>query len=124
MNCVIPGRPRWFFACLGLCNLGIFFNVCIMAAVSLAAIKIVGHALISRARDNRDCLVVTVIFQRPWGLRAVLLTDFLLFIMAMVGAVAAAVNCFTATRGWRPERHVGQRTPAGSAVRPPRVHES
>jgi SSS family solute:Na+ symporter len=35
--------------------------------------------------------LVTMIFSAMGGLRGVLLTDFLLFIVAMVGAVAAAV---------------------------------
>lgn len=72
--------------------LGVFFNVMIMAAVTLAAIKIGGVMFgFSPLRTILIASIVTVIFSTLGGLRAVLLTDFLLFIIAMIGAVAAAV---------------------------------
>ena len=72
--------------------LGVFFNVCIMAAVTLAAIKIGGVMFnFTPLSTILIASVVTVVFSALGGLRAVILTDFLLFVTAMVGAVAAAV---------------------------------
>jgi Na+/proline symporter len=72
--------------------LGIFFNIMIMAAVTLAAIKIGGVLLnLSPVETIAIAALITVIFSMLGGLRGVLLTDFLLFIVAMIGSVAAAV---------------------------------
>ncbi|MFC1746235.1 sodium:solute symporter family protein [Candidatus Riflebacteria bacterium] len=72
--------------------LGVFFNIAIMATVSLAAIKIGGIML---GLSPVHCVVwaslVTVIFSSMGGFRGVLLTDFVLFIIAMIGAIGAAV---------------------------------
>jgi len=86
------GRPAAFLRGFRALYLGVFFNVCIMATVSLAAIKI-GRVMLdfSPARTIIIASLVTVAFSALGGLRAVVLTDFLLFIMAMIGAVAAAV---------------------------------
>ena len=72
--------------------LGVFFNICIMATVSLAAIKI-GHVMLDLTPLQTILIasLVTVVFSALGGLRAVLLTDFLLFIIAMFGALAAAL---------------------------------
>jgi len=72
--------------------LGVFFNIVIMATVTLAAIKIGGVMLgLSPAASVTAAMVVTVVFSTLGGFRGVIITDFLLFIVAMVGAVAAAV---------------------------------
>ena len=72
--------------------LGAFFNICIMATVSLAAIKIGGVMLgLSPLNTILIASAVTVIFSAMGGLRAVIFTDFLLFIIAMIGALAAAI---------------------------------
>jgi SSS family solute:Na+ symporter len=86
------GRPAAFLRGFRALYLGVFFNVCIMAAVSLAAIKI-GAVMFGFTPWQTIVVasVVTVIFSALGGLRAVVLTDFLLFIVAMIGAVAAAV---------------------------------
>ena len=86
------GKPAAFLRGFRALYLGVFFNVCIMATVSLAAIKI-GRVMLgfSPARTIVIASLVTVAFSALGGLRAVVLTDFLLFIVAMVGAVAAAV---------------------------------
>jgi len=86
------GRPAAFLRGFRALYLGVFFNVCIMAAVSLAAIKI-GRVMLdfSPAQTIIIASLVTVAFSVLGGLRAVVLTDFLLFVVAMVGAVAAAV---------------------------------
>ncbi len=71
--------------------LGVFFNVMIMATVSLAAIKI------GRIMFNVDPIttlifsaVLTVAYSTVGGFRAVLLTDFFQFIIAMIGSIGAA----------------------------------
>ena len=86
------GKPAAFLRGFRALYLGVFFNICIMAAVSLAAIKI-GHVMLdfSPVQTILIASVVTVIFSAAGGLRAVVLTDFLLFIIAMIGAVAAAM---------------------------------
>jgi len=85
------GKEAAFLRGFRAIYLGVFFNVIIMASVSLAAIKIGGVML---GLKPWECIVyaaaVTVIFSSMGGFKGVLLTDFLLFIMAMVGAFAAA----------------------------------
>lgn len=72
--------------------LGVFFNVLIMATVSLAAIKIGGVLLnLSPLNTVALAMLVTVIYCGLGGLRSVLITDFILFSFAMAGSVAAAV---------------------------------
>lgn len=71
--------------------LGVFFNVVIMASVTLAAIKIGGTMLgLTPAQSVAAAMLVTVIFSTLGGFRGVIITDFLLFIVAMIGAFAAA----------------------------------
>jgi SSS family solute:Na+ symporter len=86
------GKPAAFLRGFRALYLGVFFNICIMAAVSLAAIKI-GRVMLDFTPIETILVasLVTVAFSALGGLRAVLLTDFLLFIIAMLGAVAAAV---------------------------------
>lgn len=72
--------------------LGVFFNVMIMAAVTLAAIKIGGVLLgLSPVRTVTLAGGVTVMFAMLGGLRGVLITDLLLFATALLGSLAAAV---------------------------------
>ncbi|MEJ2503447.1 MAG: Na+:solute symporter [Gemmatimonadota bacterium] len=86
------GRPAAFLRGFRALYLGVFFNVMIMATVSLAAIKIAGVLLgVSPVLTLVVAGGVTVVFSALGGLTGVLLTDFLLFITAMVGSVAAAV---------------------------------
>ena len=71
--------------------LGVFFNVVIMASVTLAAIKIGGTMLgLTPAQSVAAAMLVTVVFSTLGGFRGVIITDFLLFIVAMIGAFAAA----------------------------------
>ena len=71
--------------------LGLVFNVLVMSAVMLAAIKIGGIMLgLSPYEVVGYAGAVTVIFSAIGGFRGVVYTDFLLFIVAMIGAVAAA----------------------------------
>ncbi len=86
------GRAAAFLRGFRAVYLGVFFNVMIMAAVSLAAIKIGG--VLFGATPVQTLLVaavVTVIFATAGGLTGVLFTDLLLFAVAMTGAVVAAV---------------------------------
>lgn len=71
--------------------LGVFFNVMIMASVTLAAIKIGGVLL---GLDPVTTVVVaglvTVVYSALGGLTGVVITDFVQFGVAMFGSVAAA----------------------------------
>jgi SSS family solute:Na+ symporter len=76
--------------------LGVFFNVIIMAVVTLAAIKISAimlgmHPLATIVVAS----VVVVIFSAMGGLRGVLITDCILFFVAMIGAIGAAYFAVT-----------------------------
>jgi Na+/proline symporter len=71
--------------------LGVFFNVMIMAAVTLAAIKIAGVLLgIDKYTTVLIAGTVTVIYSATSGLWGVVVTDLLLFVIAMIGSLAAA----------------------------------
>jgi len=86
------GRPAAFLRGFRALYLGVFFNVVIMATVTLAAIKIGGVLL--GASPLTVVLVAgtaTALYSATSGLWGVLVTDLLLFAIAMVGAVAAAV---------------------------------
>jgi len=86
------GRSAAFLRAFRAVYLGVFFNVMIMATVTLAAIKIGGVLL---GVDKYTVVLVagtaTVIYSATSGLWGVLVTDLLLFIISMIGSVAAAV---------------------------------
>ena len=85
------GRSAAFLRGFRALYLGFFFNVVIMSTVSLAAIKIGGIMLgLSPLNSVIWASLVTVIIATIGGLRAVLLSDFLLFTLSMIGAIAAA----------------------------------
>jgi Na+/proline symporter len=86
------GKTAAFLRGFRAIYLGIIFNVIIMAAVSLAMIKIAGVML--RWTPLQTILiasVITVIYSALGGLRGVLITDFFQFFLAMAGAFGAAV---------------------------------
>jgi solute:Na+ symporter, SSS family len=86
------GRPAAFLRGFRAVYLGVFFNVMIMATVTLAAIKIAGVLLgVSPWWTIVVAGGVTVVFAALGGLTGVLLTDFLLFFTALAGSIAAAV---------------------------------
>ena len=86
------GKPAAFLRGFRALYLGVFFNVVVMANVTLAAIKIGGVMLgFGPIETVLVASLVAVCFSTMGGLRGVLLTDFLLFIVAMIGAVGAAV---------------------------------
>jgi len=71
--------------------LGLFFNVIIMATVSLAAIKISGIMFkFSPAKTIIIASVIVVTYSMLGGLRGVLITDLFQFFMSMAGAIGAA----------------------------------
>jgi SSS family transporter len=86
------GKSAAFLRGFRAIYLGVFFNVVIMANVCLAAIKI-GHVMFGFSAGQTLLIssIVTVIYSAFGGLRGVLLTDFVQFIIAMTGSVWAAV---------------------------------
>ncbi len=93
------GRPAAFLRGFRALYLGVFFNVLIMAAVSLAMIKIAGVMLnLSPATTLIIASVVTVVYSALGGLRGVLITDFIQFLIAMVGSIGAAVVAVNLTQ--------------------------
>ena len=85
------GRAAVFLRGFRAVYLGVFFNVMIMAAVLLAGIKIGGVLL--GADKYTTVLVaaaVTAAYSATSGLWGVVVTDLMLFVIAMVGSVAAA----------------------------------
>jgi SSS family solute:Na+ symporter len=86
------GRPAALLRGFRALYLGVFFNVIIMATVTLAAIKIAGVLLgLPPLWTVTLAGGVTVVFSMLGGLRGVVLTDFLLFVTALAGSVMAAV---------------------------------
>lgn len=85
------GKPAAFLRAFRALYLGVFFNVVIMATVSLAAIKIGGVMLgLSPVETLLLASVVTVFYSSLGGLKGVLLTDFFQFFIAMAGSIGAA----------------------------------
>lgn len=86
------GRPARFLRGFRAIYLGAFFNVMIMASVTLAAIKI--GAVMLGVSPLTVVLVAggaTVLYAMAGGLTGVLVTDFAQFLIAMAGSVLAAV---------------------------------
>lgn len=85
------GKEAAFLRGFRAIYLGVFFNVMIMASVCLAAIKIGG---IMFGLAPWECVlyasIITVIYSSIGGLRGVIFTDFLQFIVAMIGSIWAA----------------------------------
>jgi len=72
--------------------LGAFFNILVIALVSLALIKI--GAVMLKWPAWKTLLIastITLIYSALGGLRGILLTDFFQFILAMAGAIGAAI---------------------------------
>ena len=85
------GRSAAFLRGFRALYLGVFFNVMIMATVTLAAIKIGGVMLgLSPVQTVLLAGSVTLFYSMLGGLTGVILTDFLQFGIAMFGSFAAA----------------------------------
>jgi Na+/proline symporter len=85
------GKSAAFLRGFRALYLGLFFNVVIMASVTLAAIK-VGSVLLNMTPMEVLLIAggITVIYSALGGLLGVLLTDFIQFVIAMIGSVIAA----------------------------------
>jgi Na+/proline symporter len=85
------GRPASFLRGFRALYLGVFFNVMIMASVTLATIKI-GGVLLGLDPLTTVCVGagITLVYAMLGGLQGVLLTDFFQFLMAMAGSLGAA----------------------------------
>lgn len=71
--------------------LGVIFNVITMSAVTLAAIKIGGIMLgLAPWQTVISAGLITVVFSALGGFKGVVYTDFILFFVAMGGAIGAA----------------------------------
>ena len=85
------GRPAAFLRGFRALYLGVFFNVVIMASVTLAAIKIGGVLL---GVDKYTTVLIagsaTALYSVTSGLWGVVVTDLLLFVISMIGALSAA----------------------------------
>jgi solute:Na+ symporter, SSS family len=85
------GKPAAFLRGFRALYLGVFFNIMIMASVSLAAIKIGSVMLgLSPVQTILIASIVTVIYSSLGGLRGVIFTDFFQFMLAMAGSIGAA----------------------------------
>jgi solute:Na+ symporter, SSS family len=88
------GKPARFLRGFRSIYLGVIFNILAMSGVTLAAIKI---GSIMLGLDPWQTVVsaglITVIFSALGGFKGVIYTDFLLFFVAMGGAIGAAYFC-------------------------------
>ncbi len=86
------GKTAAFLRAFRALYLGAFFNIVVIASVSLALIKIGGVMLgWSAQRTLIIAAVIVVIYSTIGGLKSILVTDFFQFFVAMVGVIGAAV---------------------------------
>ncbi|MDG2194820.1 MAG: Na+:solute symporter [Polaribacter sp.] len=86
------GKPASFLRKFRAVYLGVIFNVITMSAVTLAAIKIGGIMLgLEPWQTVLSAGLITVVFSAVGGFKGVVYTDFVLFFVAMAGAIWAAV---------------------------------
>jgi len=85
------GKPAAFLRGFRSIYLGVFFNVMIMATVTLAAIKISSVLLgIDKFTTVVVAASITAVYSATSGLWGVVMTDLLLFVVSMVGSLSAA----------------------------------
>ncbi len=85
------GAPARFLRKFRAIYLGVIFNVITMSAVTLAAIKIGGIMLgLEPWQTVISAGLITVVFSALGGFKGVVYTDFVLFFVAMGGAIGAA----------------------------------
>lgn len=85
------GKPASFLRKFRAVYLGALFNIITMASVTLAAIKIGGIMLgLEPWETVVGAGLITVTFSALGGFKGVVYTDFLLFFVAMSGAIGAA----------------------------------
>ncbi len=86
------GKAAAFLRGFRALYLGLIFNVLVMGAVSLAAIKF-GEVMLD-LRGWQTLLIagsITLIYSALGGIKAVIITDFVQFMLAMIGSVWACV---------------------------------
>nr|WP_298999713.1 sodium:solute symporter family protein [uncultured Allomuricauda sp.] len=88
------GKPARFLRVFRSFYLGFLFNILAMSGVTLAAIKI-GQVMlgISAWETVGYAASVTLLFSAIGGFKGVVYSDFLLFFVAMAGAIGAAYYC-------------------------------
>lgn len=86
------GKTAAFLRGFRAVYLGAFFNIMVIALVSLALIKI-GAVMLqwSAAKTLIIASLITVTYSTFGGLRGIILTDFFQFIISMIGAIGAAI---------------------------------
>lgn len=85
------GKPASFLRKFRAVYLGVIFNVITMSAVTLAAIKIGAIMLgLEPWQTVISAGLITVVFSALGGFKGVVYTDFVLFFVAMGGAIGAA----------------------------------
>ncbi|MEA1878903.1 MAG: sodium:solute symporter family protein [Bacteroidota bacterium] len=86
------GRLAAFLRGFRAIYLGAFFNIMVIATVSLALIKI-GAVMLQWSAEQTLIIasVVVLLYATLGGLKSILLTDFFQFGIAMIGAVGAAI---------------------------------
>ncbi len=86
------GKPAAFLRGFRALYLGLIFNVFVMGGVSLAAIKF-GEIILGLPGWQTLLIAgfVTLVYSTIGGLRAVIVTDFVLFILAMIGSIWATI---------------------------------
>ena len=115
------GRPAAFLRGFRAVYLGIFFNCIIMATVTLAAIKI-GGVLLGASKYEVVLVAgtITALYSATSGLWGVVVTDLILFGVAMIGSVAAAwYKQVLARREEEPPAHNSNFLRSRSATRSP-----
>src|SRR5690606_18104487 len=86
------GKAATFVRGFRAVYLGLFFNCVIMASVNLAAAKIAAVLLgWPIGKTLAYCIVLNIAFAAISGLWGVMVTDLIQFVVAMTGAIAAAV---------------------------------
>ncbi|TCP26891.1 SSS family transporter [Tenacibaculum skagerrakense] len=86
------GKTAGFLRGFRAIYLGVIFNIITMAGVCLAGAKIAAILLgISQAETLIYSSIIVVIYSSLGGLKGVLLTDFVQFIIAMIGSIWATI---------------------------------
>ncbi len=86
------GKPAKFLRGFRAIYLGVIFNILAMGGISLAAIKI-GQVMLGLSALETIGIagIITVFFSTMGGFKGVVYTDFILFFVAIVGSVGAAL---------------------------------
>ncbi|MGB1268597.1 MAG: sodium:solute symporter family protein [Flavobacteriaceae bacterium] len=86
------GKAASFLRGFRAVYLGVFFNIITMAGVCLAGAKIANILLgISQEETLIYSSIIVVIYSSLGGLKGVLITDFIQFIIAMIGSIWATI---------------------------------